>query len=171
MKVPENLLETDMDKSQQPKVYTEEEAKLVPEIREWNEGGGIRIQDWISCVGSYEHAIGYCTLFWPKFVLHDGCLLRDGFTLENYEGFLVQTNRDKQAVESVMNHFHLTDLFPHKDDSPTKEQLIFLGRVLKEMWQAKVQSEFPELKVTVHFKEKNIEWPLDYMLTVYQERN
>ena len=65
-----------MKKNQHFKAYTKEEAKLVPQIREWNGGEGINIKDWISCIGSYEHAIGYSTLFWPKFVLHDGCLLR-----------------------------------------------------------------------------------------------
>ena len=160
-----------MKKNQQPKNYTEEEAILVPEIRDWNGGDGINIEDWISCTGSYEHAIGYSTLFCPKFILYEGCLLRDGFSIENYQGFLAQTNGDKRAVESVMNHRHLADLFPHKDDGPTKEQLVFLGRILKKMWQANIRSELPDLEVTVYFEERDMEWLEDYVLTVYQERN
>ncbi len=31
-----------------------------------------------------------------------------------------------------MKHRHLSDLLPHKDDDPTEEQLIFLGRMLKD---------------------------------------
>ena len=151
------------------KAYTDEEARLVPEIKEWNGGDGIDLYGWISCIGTYEFAIGYSQLFWPKFILYDGCLLRDGFDEENYREWVAQMNGDKRSVESMMNHVHLASLLPSTEDSPTEEQLIYLGRTLKEMWQAKINLEFPDLKVVVHFEEEKIEWFEDYVLTIFQE--
>ena len=38
-------------------------ADLVPETREWNDGTGIALDDWIGCIGSVEHAIAYGEMF------------------------------------------------------------------------------------------------------------
>lgn len=49
--------------------------QLIPELSQWNNGAGIDVATWIGCVGRYDHAIGYASIFWPEFVMHDGCIL------------------------------------------------------------------------------------------------
>jgi hypothetical protein len=58
--------------------------KLIPELPHWNNGQGISVRNWLRCIGNYEYAIAYAELFWPDFVEHDGCILRDPVDSSNY---------------------------------------------------------------------------------------
>jgi hypothetical protein len=145
-------------------------ADLIPETREWNGGRGIDLEAWIGCVGNFEHAIGYGELFWPEFAEQDGCVFFAGFSKESHRGFIQQTGGDRQAVEAVMNHRHILDLFCCPELEPTREQVVYLGRLLKEMWTAKLQRDFPGRRFVVAFPEERSENLLDYEITFFQER-
>jgi hypothetical protein len=145
-------------------------ADLIPQTREWNDGRGIDLRSWIGCVGSFEHAIGYGELFWPDFAEHDGCVFFAGFSEESYRGFKQQTGGNRQAVEAVMNHRHILDLFSNPDLAPQREQVVYLGRLLKEMWAAKLQRDFPAKRFAVSFPEEPSEDLLVYVVTFFQER-
>jgi hypothetical protein len=145
-------------------------ADLIPETRDWNGGRGISLEAWVSCVGSYEHAIAYGELFWADFVEHDGCVFFAGFSEESYHGFMQQAGGDRQAVEAVMNHCHILDLFCRPGLAPSREQVVYLGRLLKEMWAAKLQRDFPGKRFVVAFPEEPSENLLDYQVTFFQER-
>ena len=125
-------------------------ASLVPETKTWANGEPVSLDHWIWAVGSFEQMIAYGELFWPDFVEHDGCILRAGFAEENYRGFMQQTGGDKRAVEAVINHVHISDLIS-KPEGPSEEQAVYLGRLLQEMWQAKLEREFPGRAFTVRF--------------------
>jgi hypothetical protein len=142
--------------------------QLVPETQDWNGGHGIDLYDWIGCVGIIEHAIAYGELFWPDFVEFDGCVLFAGFSEESFRGFMSQTGGDRRAVEAVMNHRHITDIFCGSDNIPTRHQVIYLGRLLREMWRAKLQKDFSEKDFVVSFPEEPSECLLDYEITFYQ---
>jgi hypothetical protein len=109
-------------------------------------------------------------LFWPEFVIHDGCLLRKaGFTQETYRGFHRQTGGDRKAIEWVINHRHIPEqlsLFQcWEDDTPRMESLIAMGRLLKEMWEAKLARDFHGRKVIVELDETD--GPDQPVLSVY----
>lgn len=144
-------------------------ASLLPELAAWNDGEGIEVREWLSCIGSYEHAIGYAALFWPSFVLHDECVLFEGFRVSSYDGFFAQTKGKRRSVEGVMNHRHVLDMFPNSEREPTRAQVVHLGRTLKAMWSAKLRSEHPTRNVVVTFVEEGIEDLLDYQITFFQE--
>ncbi len=143
--------------------------KLIPELSLWNNGKGIDVVSWIQGNGSFEHAIAYGRMFWKDFVEHDDCVFRDGFCVESYLEFLKQLDNDKEAVERVMNHCHIADLFPNSD--PTTEQVIYLGRLLKEIWQTKLKRDFPSRNIIVEFYEQDCDWILDYQITFFQPRD
>jgi hypothetical protein len=143
---------------------------LIPETQEWNDGRGIDLDDWIGCVGNYEHAIAYGELFWPDFAEHDGCVFFSGFSEENYRGFMQQTSGNRQAVEAVMNHRHILDLLSNPELKPTQAQVVYLGRLLKEMWTAKLQRDFPCRQFVVSFSEESSEDLMDYEVTFFQNR-
>lgn len=145
-------------------------AKLIPELSQWNAGGGISAESWISCLGNYEHAIAYGCLFWPEFVEHDNCIFRaDGFDRKNYEAWLKQTKGDKTATERVLNHQHLVDFFPNASE-PTKAQIIYLGSLLRELWECKLRRDFPAHSVSVYFFDGDSEDCYEYVITFYQVR-
>jgi len=145
---------------------------MIPELPHWNDGQGIDVDDWIGAIGRHDHAIGYSRVFWPEFVLHDGCLLRAGFSPVSYAAFLEKADGDRRAVEAVMNHQHIADMLMgqfNNGEAVTREQVVYVGRVLKEMWAAKLARDFPELRVVVSFSEEDCDEILDYQITVYQE--
>ncbi len=144
---------------------------LIPEIREWEEVNKAEFDpgSWISLAGNYEHAIGYAWLFWPTFEVFDGCVLRSGFDAVNYYGFLKQTNGNRAAVEAVMNHIHIATLFGDPDLRPTREQLVWLGFRLKDMWDCKLRRDFPDRSLVVAFNGQDaVDDDLDFQLTAYQ---
>lgn len=142
-------------------------GSLIPELQRWNNGDGIDVDSWIVCAGSIELAIGYTRWFWPTLVLHDDCVLLEGFSVENYEGFKAQADGDRTRVEAVMNHWHLIDLCLSE---PTRAQIEFLGGVMQETWAAKLRRDFPGRNVVVSFATDGIEELVDYEITAYQER-
>ena len=94
-------------------------------------------------------------LFWPAFIEHRDCILRgDAFSQEHFDGFMTATKHDKRSVEHVVNHLHVVDIFP--DHPLTLSQVLFVGRTLREMWEAKLARDFPERVFLVTFQE-----PLD----------
>ena len=144
--------------------------ELIPELSEWNEGQGISAELWINGLGSFEHAIAYGCLFWPEFIEHDGCVFRAaGFEKKNYRSWLWQTCRNKTATEKVMNHVHIADLFPNAP-RPTKQQMIYFGRLLRELWACKLRRDFPDRSITVYFFDEDSDECYDYEITFYQER-
>jgi hypothetical protein len=142
-------------------------SQLVPETKGWNDGRGIDLLSWIGCVGTIGHAIAYGELFWPEFVEFDGCIFFAGFSEESYRGFMVQAGGDWRAVEAVMNHRHILDLFSGSGQEPTRSQVVYLGRLLREMWTAKLQRDIPGRQTIVSFPEGNFKGLLDYEITVY----
>jgi hypothetical protein len=99
-------------------------SQLVPETQKWNHGRGIDLLAWICHMGNIEQAIAYGELFWPEFVEFDGCILFAGFREESYQGFMSHTGGDRRAVEAVMNHHHILDLFFGSQQEPTRSQVV-----------------------------------------------
>ena len=118
--------------------------QFIPEATSFDWISELTPLAWLQHVGTFGQAIAFTDLFWPDFIEHDGCILRaDRFDEANYQEWLKSTKGDRGAVEAVINHTHLTDLFAHQDLQPTREQLVKLGCILKEMWQAKLNRDFP----------------------------
>lgn len=144
---------------------------LIPELKHWNNGKGIEPDDWIGCIGEIEHAIGFSTIFWPKFVLFNDCIFIEDMNEETFSKWYRHCKNDYKALECTVNHRHVADLFATGKNT-TREQLKFIGNILKEMWEAKLIREYPNRKIIVDFIEQNDDDDLlGYILTVYQERN
>ncbi|GAA0323582.1 hypothetical protein GCM10009087_37350 [Sphingomonas oligophenolica] len=140
---------------------------MIPELPAWNNGAGIAPEEWIACVGNYQLAVGYSLIFWPRFVLFEGYLLREGFSEESLRGFEEVTNGNRVAVEAVMNHVHMIDI--HCNDVEANEaQLRYLGRLLKDIYTLKLKADFPGLNVTVAFNDEPGLDLLDYELVFFQ---
>lgn len=127
---------------------------------------------WIAGTGSLQQLIGYIDFVWRDFVLHDGCLLQAGFDANNYDTWLKVTNGNRTAVERVINHVHILDLFLNRDPNPTSAQVILAGRLLRDMWGAKLKRDFPALNIVVDFPDAEaFDDLLDYEISVYQARD
>jgi hypothetical protein len=121
-------------------------------------------------IGNFQHAIGYSRIFWPEFEEHDGCLFLHGaFDRETYESWLRESHGDKRATQAAMNHQHLADLFSGADQSPTHDQLLYIGGILREMWAAKLSRDFPGARIVVEFPDERLQDLQDYEITFFRE--
>lgn len=146
-------------------------AKLIPELNDWNNGKGIDIQSWICCVGRFDHAVGYGHLFWPEFTIYDDCVMFAGFSIESYQNWIEQTSGHRGSVEAVMNHRHILDLFCADESDVSRDLVIHLGRLLKEIWSCKLKRDFPDRDIVVSFPDEHYDDLITYEITIYHKKH
>lgn len=147
-------------------------TQLIPELKDWNNGQGIDPAYWIGCVGTFQFAVGYSALFWPSFVVFEGYVLREGFTVENLRAWEQQCGNNQRAIESVLNHLHIADTHYVGCPDISQERVIHLGRTLRDIYAAKLAWQFPDRSFTVSFDDSAQNELSDYELTFFQnERN
>lgn len=117
---------------------------VLPELRLWNEGTGISPDDWIYIEGRADHALGFCSLFWPEFEELDGYVLRAPLDVERLRSW-ERAGHSRQQVETAMNAFLFDYMFP--DDgtelSLKEVQLKRLATIMADMLAAKLGRDFP----------------------------
>lgn len=145
-------------------------TKLIPELPDWNNGEGIDVESWIGCSGNFQLAVGYSTLFWPRFVEFEDYVLREGFCMDSFRAFQQQCSSRKSA-EAVINHLHIAAIHCHDLSGCTAGHALYLGRVLREIYQAKLAWQFPARRFEVVFDESERENVMAYEITFYQVDN
>jgi hypothetical protein len=144
---------------------------MKPELAAWNNGAGVDLQTWVECLGTYSMAVGYTTIFWPEFVECEGYLLIDGFSQDALRGFEQQRGSTRKSVESVMNHLHVADLHCGATDL-SRDKVVHLGTVLKEIYETKLKDRFPNRPCTVEFfTPADLEALGDYQLSFWQKEH
>jgi hypothetical protein len=144
--------------------------ELIPEMREMRRGGeAIDVHDWLAVRGSYELAVAFGQLFWPRFVLFEDCVFWAPGNPELFKTWIVQLGGDKPAVEAMMNHRHIIDLFPRASPA-TPQQLIYLGKLLRDIWSCKLARDFPDRTFEVVFTEGAPADLVGYQVTFCQRR-
>jgi hypothetical protein len=136
-------------------------ARPIPTLAEWP-GDPL---DWLALFGSLDHAQAFAALFWPVFVRHDDCTFLE-LDEKIYADWLAQLKGDKTRVEATMNHRHICDMLPCPEDEATREQIVGIGKVLTEMWSAKLRNDFPAERFTVQFSDDYKEDLIDYQIYV-----
>ena len=91
----------------------------------------------------------------PRFVEHDGCIfLIDGFSEESYSrwmNFYRGVGLGKHAVESIMNHRHISELFVIQPPEPSRRLADEAGRLLEELWLSELRTAFPDRDFVVRY--------------------
>jgi hypothetical protein len=118
---------------------------VLPDLQRWNDGVGISPDDWIFIEGRADHALGFCSLFWPEFAQFNGYILRaplDVERLRSWEG----AGHSRQQIETAMNAFLFDYIFPQDDTEAALKgaQLKLLATLMSDMLVAKLKREFPE---------------------------
>ena len=144
---------------------------ITAELSALNDAKGIDLESWIRWEGNFSRAVGYATIFWPEFVEFDGYILRNGFSEDSLKGFEQQQGGNRKSVEWLMNHLHIADIhYPANDAS--KDKILMLGNVLKEIYQAKLQSQFPDKPCIVEFSiPDDPEDLVGYQISFWQQRH
>ncbi len=148
------------------------DVALVPELQEWRDtlGEEVRLEDWIDHTGDIRLAIGYMRRLWPAFRLYKkGLYLAEGFSEEIWEEWHDAHKGNRQQIERTINHVPLLDFFANLEtqESISRIQLLYFGEYLQKMWEAKLQSEYPDRKIIVELTKASA--LADIAITVYQE--
>ena len=142
------------------------------ELGRWNNGAGIDLESWAGCSGNYALAVGYLTVFWPKFTRFEGYILREGFSIDSLRGFERQPGSTAKSVEWVMNHLHIATVHSHDDDLVSEDKVVLLGNALREIYQAKLAWQFPDTPCIVQFYEPSEGGELiDYQISFWQAKH
>jgi hypothetical protein len=142
--------------------------ELIPEMREWNNGDGIDVEAWIGCSGNFRLAVGYSVIFWPRFVEFEGYVLRQGFSVDVLRNCESKCSGDRKAIEAVLNHLHIADIQHYGCEDISRERILYLGRLLREIYEAKLAWQFPKRRFEVCFYEPDTEDLFDYEITFFQ---
>src|SRR6185437_5378168 len=111
---------------------------MKAELAAWNSGDGIDLETWVACEGKFSLAVGYASVFWPAFTFFEGYILQEGFSEKNLRDF-EHNAQSRRSVEWVMNHLHIADIQHGGCGDISKDKLLVLGNVLKEIYEAKLQ--------------------------------
>jgi hypothetical protein len=144
--------------------------EIVPELKDWNNGKGIDIESWIGCIGDFQKAIGYSAMFWPEFKEVNGCVVNANASEKIINDWIKKSPENPKAVEPVMNHLHIADLHYEDRENVSVKALAYLGNVLKEIYQCKLQRDFPDKTFVVEFTKPEDENDIiGYEMTFYQK--
>lgn len=145
---------------------------MVPELSAWNNGKGIDLKSWIQCSGDFQLAIGYSAIFWPKFVLFEDYIFREGFNLEPLRGSEKNQPRGKSSVEWVINHLHIAEIHYHDLANLSEDKILWLGNTLKEIYEIKLHSQFPDRPCVVEFYQPEDRQNLiEFQLSFWQKKH
>jgi hypothetical protein len=112
---------------------------------------------------SAEMYFTFLELYWPTFILHkDYVFLEEQFSEAEFKRLSVQNEK----IEYWMNFLLVTPFFEEEDEWEEKAQ--FLSKELVDIWQAKLDKEFPDLNIFVTYLEDTEVG--DYGLTFYQKK-
>lgn len=146
-------------------------SSMSTELQKWNNGNGIDLESWINCSGSFSLAVGYITIFWPKFVEFDGYILRDGFCENSLRSFEAADGYDRKAVERVMNHLHIADIQYYGCEDISRDKIQILGATLKEIYTVKLKAQFPKTPCVVElFQPEDGDDLWGYQISFWQEK-
>ncbi len=144
---------------------------MLSELSAWNGGKGIALESWIECIGDFKLAVGYSTIFWPRFTLFEDYILREGFNVEALRGF-EKSSKGKASVEWVINHLHIVDIHCNDQKSLSEDKIVYLGNVLKEIYEAKLRLQFPDRPCEVEFYQPEDRTRLiDFQLSFWQMKH
>lgn len=102
--------------------------------------------------GDFQLAADFSKLFWPDFVEVDGyVLLAEQFEEADVAQWRQQFGDDRKAVESMVNHVHLYDLFNNTGNTHKTALADYLGRVLVICWRRALAEAFPDKRFTVEY--------------------
>lgn len=124
------------------------------------------LDSYLNLRADYDLAAAFSKLFWPDFVEMDGCIFRaPGPTVENVESWKQHFAGNRQAVEAMLNHEHIHDLFINSAQSmdPSPQLLQYLAQVLLICWRHALQEVFPEKQFAFSYIAESAE------ISFYQE--
>lgn len=118
--------------------------------------------------GTFALGLGFARMFWPTFELREGHLVLADSSRDNLREWIDHGGGDRWAVEQVINHRHFACWMA--DDGATDEEIRSFGERVQEIWQGKVDRDFPGERITVELYAPSEEEANEWHITVYHAK-
>lgn len=119
----------------------------------WSDHMNASLEDYLHARLNPEMLLGFMQLLWREVVEVGGRIYwADGFSEENLEEWKrTETFRmgGMPAVQAVVNHVHVADLFHTFARDMSLDNLCFVARVLGAAWKGRLETAFPDRQFLV----------------------
>lgn len=149
---------------------------MKDELGAWNGGDGIDLESWISYSGNFSLAVGYTSIFCPKFVEFEDYIFATEEMCEDsirrLRGFERHQGSMPLSIEWTINHIHIADLHYRGCEDLSIDKIILLGHALKEIYEARLHYLFPNKPCSVEFYQpENPDMLEEYQLSFWQKKH
>ncbi|HMA35512.1 MAG TPA: hypothetical protein VKY74_13665 [Chloroflexia bacterium] len=132
------------------------DKSLLPEYQKWKSPEKeLGIWSYVNMRADYDLAAAFSKLFWPDFVEIDQCvLLAEKYDPKRFKEWMQRYDNDFRAVESIVNHVHIYDLFMNSPNEEvySLELFEYLAQVLMRCWKYALADIFPDKQFTFEYK-------------------
>ena len=118
--------------------YKEENESWIPNFDFWS---------YLNLRADYDLAAAFSKFFWPDFIEVEGyVLLARNCEPQNFREWEERLNDNRSAVEGMINHVHIGDLFLNspKEVREAKGLSEYLANILMVCWKHALQEQFPD---------------------------
>jgi hypothetical protein len=128
----------------------------LPQAAAWRTrfGSSAGLFDFVGRHVSLTEALAVGQLLWPPFVVERGCvLLSERYQTDQFEQWWDRLAGDISAIEEVMNHLHIWDLFEQDDDDGLVDAYVEMAELIAATWRCALQESFPDRSFAVSVDE------------------
>ena len=130
------------------------------------------VENWLYNTGDFDQFIASGAIYWPEFFEYKGCIIRDSAPnnhVANYDRLVSSGQVERGYVEERLNRLEIADIILMPDSKPVSLiQAQHVGRILAQMWKAKLAIDFPDTEFHVSFIEYEDDQVSDLEITFCQ---
>lgn len=135
---------------------------------QWEEPETLGLHEYISEKCHPEDVLICSRLFFPEFIVVDNCvLLYERYEENNFLAWKLKFPQENSAVEKMINHTHVYDLFGSIADNVSDSVFNQLCIVMKCSWRMTLKEVFPEKEFIIESSNDDAEY--GPTLTFYQK--
>jgi hypothetical protein len=147
--------------------------RLIPDLKGYFNPGPTAPEYWAFETANLECAIGLSELFWPPFIEYNNMVFRGDAPVgpdgaRNIASWMKSLKGEQAKVEQMLNHTHLVDLFADASREGSPDKIMYLARVVREMWDAKLRLDFPNKSFVVDLYVPPTDDISEWQITFYQ---
>jgi hypothetical protein len=116
----------------------------------WAKKDDIDIFSYVSTMCNPEDCLVFCRLLFPDFFVSEGAVILSAkYDHDAFIVWLAKFNGDARAVEKIMNHTHLYDVFAGCMDEVDDVVFEQLAEVIALSWRLALKEKFPDTNFSV----------------------
>jgi len=133
----------------------------------WGDQSQVDIFSYVSFFCGPEDVLLFCRVLFPDFVVdRGGVFLSRSFEMDNASSWFETLLGDVRAVERLLNHTHMYDIFSSCSQGVSDEIFLQLADAVAVSWRLVLRDKFPEKNFSVEVS--NTEQDYGPTVTFYQ---